>query len=196
MWPFTGYDGGLISAVILAMPYGCLDSQKLSEASLKALENALEWWRKSMQISKPETFLVIAGYKESPEMELQLRSEIVERRLSSEETSRHVISITAKDEEDLVQRIVRIHDLLPIESITVFAETRHALGIRPVFKRKFGKALKIKTFRAEFEADHPWISTSSSITWLFWNAILGLWFRIKKRMGRGLRKKMRYLFGP
>lgn len=188
--------GGSISAVILPMPYGCLDSHRLSQASLKALENALEWWKKSMQISKPGTFLVIAGYKETPELELQLRQEIIARWLSQEETSRHVISISAQNEEDLVQRVVRIRDLLPIESITVFAESRHALSIRPVFKRKFGKALKIKTFRADFETNHPWISTSSSITWFFWNVILGLWFGLKKRMGRGLRKKMRYLFGP
>ena len=178
------------------MPYGCLDSQRLSGASLKALENSLEWWNKSMQISRPETFLVIAAYRESPGLELQLRKEIVMRRLSPEEISRHVISISAKSEEDLVHRIVRMRELLPIESITVFAESRHALSIRPVFKRKFGKALQIKTFRAEFEANHPWVSTASSITWFLWNAVLGLWFGAKKKMGRGLRKKIRYLFWP
>ena len=44
------------------MPYGCLDSEKLSQASRIGLDKALDWWQKSMLTSKHRTYLVIGGY--------------------------------------------------------------------------------------------------------------------------------------
>ena len=176
------------------MPYGCLDSQNLSEASLKAVEKALDWRQKSMQTSRHKTFLVLASYEEDSGLELRLRRDILSRSLPDDEFSGNVIEIRAKDEEDLAHRITRTRDLLPIETITVFAESRHALSTRPIFKRKFGKALEIKKFKADFEFNHPWISTSSSLSWFFWNMILRIRFELRQRMGRKFRKKLRSLF--
>ncbi len=149
-----------------------------------------------MQISRHETFFVVAGYDEDSELELQLRGEIVNRSLSGDEFSKNVMTVSAKDEEALAHKIIRTKALLPIETITIFAESRHALSIRPIFKRKFGRALEIKTFKAGFEFNHPWISTSSSFVWYFWNLILRIRFEFRKRMGRSLRKKLRSFLGP
>lgn len=179
------------------MPYGCLDSDTLCEASLKALERAVEWWRKSMQISRHQTYLILASYDQGSEAELELRREYLQRELPPDEPMRdNVIVISGKNDEDLAQKIVRNRVLLPIDTITVFAESRHAISLRPIFRRKFGKVLELKTFKAEFEMNHPWISTSSSSAWVLWNLVVRFWFELKRRMGRGLRKKLRFLFRP
>jgi hypothetical protein len=179
------------------MPYGCLDSGTLSEASLKALERAVQWWRKSMQISKHQTYLILASYDQGSEAELELRRQFLQRELPPDEPLRNnIIVISGRNEDELAQKIVRNRDLLPIDTITVFAESRHAISLRPIFRRKFGKVLELKTFKAEFEVNHPWISTSTSSAWVLWNITARFWFEIKKRMGRNLRKKLRFLFRP
>lgn len=178
------------------MPYGCLESQRLSQASLKALEQALVWWQRSMRISRHETFFVLASYKEDSELELQLKKEVLLRSLPGDELFKNVLTLSAEDEENLAHKITRTKALLPIETITVFAESRHALSIRSIFKRKFGKAIEVKTFKADFEFNHPWISTSSSFAWFFWNLILRIRFELRKRMARSLRKKLRSLLWP
>jgi len=178
------------------MPYGCLDSQNLSEASLKALQRGVDWWQKSMQATKPKTFFVLAGYEGDGGLELQLRKQILLQSLSPEEFQNNVLEIVAKDEEALANKIIRHRTILPIETITVFAESRHALSIRGIFKRKFHKVLTLKTFKSDFEVNHPWISTSSSFAWLSWNLLQRAWYEVKKKLGRNIRKKIRFLFRP
>lgn len=179
------------------MPYGCLDPQTLSEASRIALERAVDRWQNSMQISRHQTFLVLASYDESSEQELQLMKAFALRALSDRESfQNNVVEISAKNEEDLALRITRAKELLPLDTLTVFAESRHAISLRPIFKRKFGRVLQVKTFKAEFEINHPWISTSSSPAWVFWNLLVRVWFELRKRMGRGLRKRLRFWFRP
>lgn len=179
------------------MPYGCLDSQTLSQASLTALERAVERCQKSMRISRHQTFLVLASFEAGSEHELRLRKDFVSRTLvDGDSFLNNVIEISGKNEEDLAHRITRIKELLPIDTITVFAESRHAISLRPIFKRKFGKALQIKTFKADFEVNHPWISTSSSPAWVLWNLSVRVWFELRKRMGRSLRKKLRFWLRP
>jgi hypothetical protein len=78
--------------------------------------------------------------------------------------------------------------------LIVFAETRHAIGIRSIFRRKFSKALEIRTFKVDFERTHPWITTSTSFAWLSRNVLLKLWFALKARLGRRVRKALKYLF--
>ncbi len=176
------------------MPYGCLDSKRLSKASLMALENAVKRWQNSMQISRDETFFILAGYKEDSELELRLRKENLRRSLPEDEFSKHVITLSANNEDNLAHKITRTKSLLPIETITVFAESRHAVSLRPIFKRKFGRALEIKTFKADFEFNHSWISTSTSSVWFLWNIILRIRFEFRKRTGRKLRRKLRSFF--
>ena len=106
----------------------------------------------------------------------------------------NLIEISAKNEVGLAQKISRIRDLLPIETITVFVESRNAVSVRSIFKRKFGKTLQIRTFKADFEFNHQWISTSTSFAWFSRNWLLRIWFDLKKRLGRGIRKKLRFLF--
>ena len=171
------------------MPYGCLDAKTLSVASLKALQVALEQWQRTMQISRPETFLVLATHEGGPEQELELKREIVATIPAAQ-----VIAIRAKNEEALANRIARDKTLMPIQTLILIAESRHALALRPIFKRKFGRALEIKKFKADFEFNHPWITTSSSFTWFFRNLILGVCVGIRKRTGRRLRKKIKSLF--
>lgn len=179
------------------MPYGCLDPQTLSEASRNALERAVDRWQKSMQISRPQTFLVLASYDENPEQELQLIKDFALRALSDLQSfQNNVIEISAKNDEDLALRITRTKELMPIDTLIVFAESRHAISLRPIFKRKFGRVLQVKTFKAEFEINHPWISTSSSPAWVSWNLLVRVWFELRKRMGRGLRKRLRFWFRP
>jgi len=178
----------------MAMPYGCLDSQKLSRASRTGLDKALDWWQKSMRTSKHKTFFVLAGYGEDAGQEIQLRKEIVTQTLQEEELLSHLLEISATNEVNLAQKLSRVKDLLPVETLTVFVESRNAVSVKAIFKRKFGKTLQIRKFKADFEFDHRWISTSTSFAWFFRNWLLCLWFEAKKRMGRGLRKKIRYLF--
>jgi hypothetical protein len=178
----------------MAMPYGCLDSQKLSRASRTGLDKALDWWQKSMRTSKHKTFFVLAGYGEDAGQEIKLRKEIVTQTLQEEELLSHLVEISATNEVNLAQKLSRVKDLLPVETLTVFVESRNAVSVKAIFKRKFGKTLQIRKFKADFEFDHRWISTSTSFAWFFRNWLLCLWFEAKKRMGRGLRKKIRYLF--
>ena len=178
----------------MAMPYGCLDSQKLSRASRTGLDKALDWWQKSMRTSKHKTLFVLAGYGEDAGQEIQLRKEIVTQTLQEEELLSHLLEISATNEVNLAQKLSRVKDLLPVETLTVFVESRNAVSVKAIFKRKFGKTLQIRKFKADFEFDHRWISTSTSFAWFFRNWLLCLWFEAKKRMGRGLRKKIRYLF--
>jgi len=158
------------------------------------MERALERWQRSMQISKPDTFLVLATYDDDLGQELDLRRNLLSSHLTGDEISANVITIRARNEEELAIKIARDKSLAPIQTLILFAESRHALSLRPIFKRRFGKALEIRTFKADFEFNHPWISTSSSVTWVVRNLILKLWLEIRKRAGRRLRKKLKSLF--
>ena len=176
------------------MPYGSLDSDTLSMASQKGLERAVTEWQGTRQISKPSTFLVIASYKYQSDQEQALRKALVARLLGDDEFKDNIIFIEARNEEDLATKVVRTKALIPIQTLLLFAESRHAVSVSPIFKRKFGGALKIKKFKADFEFNHPWISTSSPAVWSLRNVIVRSWFEIRKRSGRGVRKKLRYLF--
>jgi hypothetical protein len=61
-----------------------------------------------------------------------------------------------------------------------------------------GLAQKIARTRAllpaDFEFDHQWITTSSSVAWFSRNWFLRVWFELKRRLGRGMRKRLRYWF--
>jgi hypothetical protein len=177
------------------MPYGSLNAEALSQASRIGLEKAADWWQKSMQTSKHKTYFLVTGYDDKGQ-EIRLRKEALRKTLESEdaESLNNVIEISAKNEVGLAQKISRIRDLLPIETITVFVESRNAVSVRSIFKRKFGKTLQIRTFKADFEFNHQWISTSTSFAWFSRNWLLRIWFDLKKRLGRGIRKKLRFLF--
>jgi hypothetical protein len=189
-----GGEGKISKIVILPMPYGSLDAETLSAASQKALEKALERWQTSMQISKPETVFLLASYNNGSEDEIQLQRDFLASRVGDDELSDHIITVQAKDEQDLATKIARNKDLSPIQTLIVFAETRHAIGIRSIFRRKFSKALEIRTFKVDFERTHPWITTSTSFAWLSRNVLLKLWFALKARLGRRVRKALKYLF--
>jgi hypothetical protein len=176
------------------MPYGVLDSQRLSKASRISLERALDWWRKSMQTSKHKTYFVLAGYDIDRGQEIKLRREIVEQSLQETDLLSNLIEASARNEVGLAQKIARIRSLLPVETITVFVESRNAVSVKAIFKRKFGKTLQIRKFKSQFEFNHQWITTSTSFAWFFRNWFLRVWFELKRRMGRGLRKKIRYWF--
>ena len=185
-----------MSIVIVAMPYGSLDLERLSQASRIGLEKGLDWWQKSMLTSQHKTYFVVAGYDDDSGQELRLRREIVNKALQGSELLNHVVEISAKNEENLALKISRVRDLFPVETITVFAESRNAVSVKAIFKRKFGKTLQIRKFKAEFEFNHQWISTSSSFAWFSRNWLLRIWFELKKRLGRGVRKKIRFFFRP
>jgi hypothetical protein len=68
------------------------------------------------------------------------------------------------------------------------------VSVKAIFKRKFSKTLVIRKFKADFEFDHHWITTSTSFAWFSRNWLLRLWFELKKRLGRRMRKKIRFLF--
>jgi len=183
-----------ISIVIVAMPYGVLDSERLSHASRVCLERSLDWWQKSMQTTKHKTYLVLAGYDLDRGQELKLRREIAENTLQEPELLGNLIEVSANNEIGLAQKISRIRALLPVETITVFVEERNAVSVKAIFKRKFGKTLQLKKIKAKFEFNHQWITTSTSFAWFWRNWFLRIWFEIKRRLGRGLRKKIRYWF--
>jgi hypothetical protein len=183
-----------ISIVIVAMPYGVLDSQRLSKASRISLERALDWWQKSMQTSKHKTYFVLAGYDIDRGQEIKLRREIVERSLQETDLLSNLVEVSARNEVGLAQKIARVRSLLPVETITVFVESRNAVSVKAIFRRKFGKTLQIRKFKSQFEFNHQWITTSTSFAWFFRNWFLRVWFELKRRMGRGIRKKIRYWF--
>ena len=183
-----------IPIVIVAMPYGVLDPQRLSQASRLCLNRALDWWQKSMQTSKHKTYLVLAGYNVDGGQEIKLRRELTEKTINDPELLNNIVEVSASNEISLAQRIARIRSLLPVETITVFVEERNAVSVKAIFKRKFGKTLQIKKIKAKFEFNHQWISTSTSFAWSARNWFLRIWFELKKRLGRGRRKKIRYWF--
>ncbi len=175
------------------MPYGSLGAENLSQASRLCLEKALDWWQKSMHTSKHKTYLVVAGY-DSDGIELALRKQIIETATQDSEFSSNVLLLSAVNEIGLAQKISRVRDLLPVETITVFAESRNAVSIKAIFKRKFRKTLQMRKFKADFEFNHQWITTSTPLAWLSRNWLLRIWFETKKRLGRGVRKKIRRWF--
>jgi len=176
------------------MPYGVLDSERLSQASRICLECSLDWWQKSMQTTKHKTYLVLAGYDLDRGQELKLRREIAENTLQEPALLGNLIEVSANNEIGLAQKISRIRALLPVETITIFVEERNAVSVKAIFKRKFGKTLQLKKIKAKFEFNHQWITTSTSFAWFWRNWFLRIWFEIKRRLGRGLRKKIRYWF--
>jgi hypothetical protein len=175
------------------MPYGSLGADRLSQASRLCLEKALDWWQKSMHTSKHKTYLVVAAY-DNDGTEIALRKQIVETALQESEFSGNVITVSATNEIGLAQKISRVRELLPVETITVFAESRNAVSIKAIFKRKFGKTLQMRKFKADFEFNHQWITTSTPLAWSSRNWLLRLWFETKKRLGRGMRKRLRHWF--
>jgi len=176
------------------MPYGVLDSQRLSKASRTSVERALDWWQKSMQTSKHKTYFVLAGYDVDHGQETKLRREIVEHTLQEANLQNNIVEVSARNEVGLAQKIARVRALLPVETITVFVESRNAVSVKAIFQRKFGRTLQIRKFKSEFEFNHQWITTSTSFAWFSRNWFLRIWFELKRRMGRGLRKKIRYWF--
>jgi hypothetical protein len=176
------------------MPYGSLGGDSLSQASRIGLEKAADWWQKSMQTSKHKTCFVLAGYDDDAGKEIRLRKEALDKILEGQESLSNIIEVSANNEVGLAQKISRVRDLLPIETITVFVESRNAVSVKSIFKRKFGKTLQIRKFKADFEFDHQWISTSTSFAWFSRNWLLRIWFELKKRLGRGMRKRIRFLF--
>ena len=176
------------------MPYGILDQQRLSQASRLSLEKALDWWQKSMQTSKHKTYFVLAGYDLDQGYEIKLRREIVERALQEPELLDNIIEVSANNEVGLAQKIARVRAIVPVEIITVFVETRNAVSVKAIFRRKFGKTLQIRKFKANFEFNHQWITTSSSFAWFSRNWFVRIWFELKRRMGRGMRKRIRFWF--
>jgi hypothetical protein len=178
----------------MAMPYGCLGAQKLSQASRLGFEKAVDWWQKSMLTSKHKTYLVLAGYDDDAGQEITLRRALLTQILEDPELLNHVVEISGRNEVGLAQKISRVRDLLPIETLTVFVESRNAVSVKAIFRRKFSKTLQIRKFKADFEFNHQWISTSTSLAWFSRNWLLRAWFEVKKRLGRGIRKKIRFLF--
>ena len=176
------------------MPYGVLDSTRLSQASRISLDRALDWWQKSMHTSKHKTYFVLAGYDSDAGQEIKLRREIVEATVQEAELLANVVEVSGYNEIGLAQKISRVRALLPVETITLFVEARNAVSVKSIFKRKFGKTVQLKKFKANFEFNHQWITTSTPIAWFSRNWLLRIWFDVKKRLGRGLRKKIRYWF--
>ena len=159
-----------------------------------SVEKAVDWWQKSMVTSKHKTYFVLAGYDEDGGQEIQLRRKIVTQALEDSELLNNLVEITARNEIGLAQKLARVRALLPIETLTVFVESRNAVSVKAIFRRKFGKTLRIRKFKADFEFNHQWISTSTSLAWFSRNWLLRVWFEMKKRLGRGIRKKIRFLF--
>ena len=176
------------------MPYGILDQQRLSHASRTSLDKALDWWQKSMQTSKHKTYFVLAGYDLDQGQEIKLRREIVERSIQEPELLSNIVEVSANNEVGLAQKIARVRAIVPVETMTVFVETRNAVSVKAIFRRKFGKTLQIRRFKSDFEFNHQWITTSSSFAWFSRNWFLRIWFEVKRRMGRGMRKRIRYWF--
>ena len=176
------------------MPYGVLNSEILSAASRIFLEKSLDWWQKSMHTSKHKTFLVLAGYDLDGGQEIALRREALRQTVQDPDLLNNIVEVSAGNEVALAQKISRIRSLLPVETITVYAESRNAVSVKAIFKRKFGKTLQIRKFKASFEFNHQWISTSTPVAWFWRNWSVRIWFETKKRLGRGIRKKIRYWF--
>jgi hypothetical protein len=55
------------------------------------------------------------------------------------------------------------------------------VSVKAIFKRKFGKTLQIRKFKADFEFDHQWISTSTGFAWFSRNWLLAS--GLKRRNG-------------
>jgi hypothetical protein len=147
-----------------------------------------------MRTSKHKTYLVLAGYDDDGGAEIRLRRQSLLPVLRDPEMSANVVEISAANEGGLAQKIAHMRELLPVETITVFTESRNAVSVKAIFKRRFGKALQLRKFKAEFEFEHQWISTSTSFAWFSRNWLLRLWFELKAKLGRGVRKKIRFLF--
>ena len=75
------------------MPYGALNSEKLSQASRICVDRAVDWWQKSMQTSKHRTFFVLAGYDGDGGQEIKLRREVIHRALQEPELLSNIVEV-------------------------------------------------------------------------------------------------------
>src|SRR5258706_4613463 len=107
------------------MPYGILDSERLSQASRICLERSLDWWQKSMQTSKHKTYLVLAGYSVDAGQEIKLRREFLEKQLPEAVLLSNLIEVSANNEITLAQKISRIRALLAGETLNVLRHDRY-----------------------------------------------------------------------
>ena len=147
-----------------------------------------------MQTTKHKTFFVLAGYDLDRGQEIKLRREIVEAAVQDPDLLANIVEVSARNEVGLAQKLARVRAIVPVETVTVFVETRNAVSVKAIFKRKFGKTLQIRKFKTSFEFNHQWITTSTQFAWFSRNWFLRIWFEMKRRMGRGMRKRIRYWF--
>ena len=136
------------------MPYGSLGAEKLSQASRIGLEKAADWWQKSMQTSSTRPTSCWRDTMTMPGRKFICASKRAQnaQRPRAGVAQQH-FEVSANNEVGLAQKITHVRDL-PIETITVFVESRNAVSVKSIFKRKFGKTLQIRKFKADFEFDH------------------------------------------
>ena len=134
------------------------------------------------------------GFMKDRGQEIKLRREIVESAIQDPELLANILEIRARNEVGLAQKLARVRAIVPVETITIFVEARNAVSVKAIFRRKFGRTLQIRKFKTNFEFNHQWITTSSSFAWFSRNWFLRIWFELKRRLGRGMRKRIRYWF--
>jgi hypothetical protein len=107
-----------------------------------------------MHTSKHKTYFIVAGYDSDAGQEIKLRREIVDAAIQDPDLLANMLEISARNEIALAQKITRVRALLPVETITLFVESRNAVSVKSIFKRKFGKALQLKVQR-QFRIQSP-----------------------------------------
>ena len=82
-------------------------------------------------LQKHKTYFVVAGYDDDAGQEIQLRKETLQKMLNGQEQEllNNIIEVSASNEVGLAQKITRVRDLLPIETITVLVESRDWAGM-------------------------------------------------------------------
>ena len=173
--------------VLLPIPYG-LANGKLSAASVKALERALNFWKKSFSGVRPRIHLVLASFDSDFQEELELKKELIAHCGAVQ-----LIELGFfKNEEELARRLARELKTRfgSIRSLFVFTESVHALAVRPIFKQHIGPEAEFRKFKCSFESNHGWISTAALPVWFLRNLFVSSWFRLKAGLKRSFRKKL------
>ncbi len=172
--------------ILLPIPYG-LANGKLSLASVKALERALNFWTKSFSGIRPRIYLVLASLDSDFLKELELKKELITRCGAVQ-----MIELGSfKNEEELAQRLAGELKTRfgAVRSVLIFTESVHALAVRPIFKRHIGPEAEFRKFRGSFEFNHSWISTAARPVWFLRNLFVSAWFRLRVGLKRSFRKK-------
>ena len=155
--------------VVVPMPYGCQNG-RLSRLSEETMARALSFWEKSFQGARSELILALGAFRPDYEEEMVLKlNQEVGFLADNKKYALKILTLQpAEDEEDFATILLQaLSDLRPLMTVIVICESLHAISLKPIFRKKFGRGLvEFRTLKAEFELKR--FKRTLTVAWRHW----------------------------